>query len=65
MVNLFNRFHPERHYMRGPGPKWHKKRDGGTDRIGSVMDGHHGDKHLLTGLLLPAFAIQACLGVSL
>ena len=49
MINLFSRYHPERHYMRGPGPKWLKKRDGGIDRIGSVMDHHHGDKHQLTG----------------
>ena len=23
--DLFNPYHPERHYMRGPGPKWHAK----------------------------------------
>ena len=22
----FNPYHPELHYMRGPGPKWHAKR---------------------------------------
>jgi hypothetical protein len=22
------RYHPERHYMRGPGPKWHAKHGG-------------------------------------
>ena len=22
---LFDRYHPERHYMRGPGPKWREK----------------------------------------
>jgi len=22
---LFDSYHPERHYMRGPGPKWHAK----------------------------------------
>jgi hypothetical protein len=22
---LFDGYHPERHYMRGPGPKWHAK----------------------------------------
>jgi type VI protein secretion system component VasF len=22
---LRNSYHPERHYMRGPGPKWHEK----------------------------------------
>src|SRR5262245_2877230 len=43
MINLFDRYHPERHYMRGPGPKWLKKRDGGIDRIGAAMDHHHGN----------------------
>jgi hypothetical protein len=23
--DLFNEYRPERHYMRGPGPKWHAK----------------------------------------
>lgn len=23
--DLFNTYHPERHYMRGPGPKWREK----------------------------------------
>jgi len=22
---LLHRYHPERHYMRGPGPRWHAK----------------------------------------
>lgn len=24
---LFDSYHPERHYMRGPGPKWRAKHD--------------------------------------
>jgi hypothetical protein len=24
---LFGDYHPEMHYMRGPGPKWHEKHD--------------------------------------
>ena len=24
---LFDGYHPERHYMRGPGPAWHAKHD--------------------------------------
>jgi hypothetical protein len=24
---LFDRYQPELHYMRGPGPKWHAKHD--------------------------------------
>lgn len=23
--DLMHPYHPERHYMRGPGPKWHEK----------------------------------------
>lgn len=25
LSDLFVRYHPERHYMRGPGPKWREK----------------------------------------
>ncbi len=25
MKNLLDPYHPERHYMRGPGPKWREK----------------------------------------
>ena len=49
MTKPTRRYHPERHYMRGPGPKWLEKHGGGIDRIGPVMDEHHGDKHLLRG----------------
>jgi len=24
-IDLFGTYHPERHYMRGPGPKWRAK----------------------------------------
>lgn len=23
--SVFDHYHPERHYMRGPGPKWHQR----------------------------------------
>jgi len=26
LKDLFNPYHPEQHYMRGPGPKWREKR---------------------------------------
>ena len=29
MGKLFDHYHPERHYMRGPGPKWLEKQGGG------------------------------------
>jgi hypothetical protein len=32
---LFNHYQPERHYMRGPGPKWRQKHGG----RGSAEDG--------------------------
>ena len=25
LKRMFDRYHPERHYMRGPGPAWHAK----------------------------------------
>lgn len=28
---LRGRYRPERHYMRGPGPKWHARHAGGTE----------------------------------
>jgi hypothetical protein len=31
--DLFNPYHPERHYMRGPGPKWHAKHARVTQQI--------------------------------
>jgi hypothetical protein len=49
MFKPIKRYRPERHYMRGPGPKWLEKHGGGIDRINPVMDDRHGDKHLLTG----------------
>jgi hypothetical protein len=27
LSSLFDRYRPELHYMRGPGPKWHAKHD--------------------------------------
>lgn len=26
--DIFTSYHPELHYMRGPGPKWHEKHPG-------------------------------------
>jgi hypothetical protein len=28
--DLFDTYHPERYYMRGPGPKWHAKHAAAT-----------------------------------
>jgi hypothetical protein len=28
--DLFDTYHPELHYMRGPGPKWHAKHGAST-----------------------------------
>jgi hypothetical protein len=41
------RYRPERHYMRGPGPKWFETYGGGIDRVGPVTDSHRRDKYLL------------------
>ena len=32
----FDGYRPERHYMRGPGPKWRAKHGGAADRMGVV-----------------------------
>jgi hypothetical protein len=32
MKELFDRYRPELHYMRGPGPKWGEKHSGGAAR---------------------------------
>ena len=49
MIKLIKPYHPERHYMRGPGPKWLEKHNCGIERVGPVTDVHCGDKHSLTG----------------
>ena len=33
IVRLFNPYRPERHYMRGPGPKWREKHGLSTHSI--------------------------------
>ncbi len=53
MGELRNRYHPERHYMRGPGPRWHEKHDGLPARTAEPE--HHGT--MLTLWLVPAVAI--------
>jgi len=40
------RYRPERHYMRGPGPKWFETHGGGINRVGPVTDSHR-HKYLL------------------
>ena len=47
MIKLIKHYHPERHYMRGPGPKWFEKHSSGIDR---VTGDRHGGKHSLRGL---------------
>ena len=51
MIKPIKRYHPERHYMRGPGQKWLEKHSSGIDRIGPVTDDPRGDKHSLTGFV--------------
>ena len=51
MIKPIKRYHPERQYMRGPGPKWLEKHSDGIDRIGPVTNDHRGDKHSLAGFV--------------
>jgi len=47
MFKPIKRYRPERHYMRGPGPKWFETHGGGINRLGPVTDRHRHDKYLL------------------
>ena len=48
MIKPIKRYHPKRHYMRGPGPKWLEKHGVDVDRVDGVMDDSRTDKRLLT-----------------
>lgn len=37
MGSFRNTYHPERHYMRGPGPKWHAKHTSSLVAAASVQ----------------------------
>jgi hypothetical protein len=37
--DLFGAYHPERHYMRGPGPKWREKHAARTIALRPNTDG--------------------------
>ena len=48
MIKPIKRYRPERHFMRGPGPKWIEKY-GGIDQVDLVLDNHRSRKRVLTG----------------
>jgi hypothetical protein len=52
MFKPIKRYRPERHFMRGPGPKWLEKHGGKIDRVDAVIDDHHTDKHLFTSFFV-------------
>ena len=57
MGKLFDKYRPELHYMRGPGPKWHEKYGGVSPEAGNKLE-------LPSSLwLIPAAAV-ALLGVA-
>ncbi|HEX2447095.1 MAG TPA: hypothetical protein VHK26_02775 [Methyloceanibacter sp.] len=41
-----DRYRPELHYMRGPGPKWLEKHAGHSGAIVVPSEGHHGNARL-------------------
>jgi hypothetical protein len=51
MFKPIKRYRPERHYMRGPGPKWFETHGGEINRVGPVTDSHRHDKYLLASFL--------------
>ena len=59
MIKLIKRYHPERHYMRGAGPKSLEKHSRG---IGPVTDDRRGHKHSVTGFFLHFLRGMARLG---
>ncbi len=62
MFKPIKRYRPERHYMRGPGPKWLEKHGGGINRVGPVMDDHRCDKHPLASFFFQLARTVARLG---
>lgn len=46
--DLFDTYHPERHYMRGPGPKWRAKHGGSAVRVEG-----DGAPHIAAAVLAP------------
>ena len=62
MIRPSKRYHPERHYMRGPGPKWLEKHGGGVDRVDAVVDDRRPDKRLPTSFFFQLCTTLARLG---
>jgi len=62
MIRPIKRYHPERHYMRGPGPKWLEKHGGGVDRVDAVMNDCRPDKRLPASFFFQLCATVARLG---
>ena len=63
MIKLIKRYHPERYYMRGPGPKWIEKHCGGNEQIGPAIDDHRRHRQLLKDFfskLVNWFALTDC-----
>ena len=48
MFKPIKRYRPERHFMRGPGPKWLEKHGGEIDRTAAVIHDDHIGKPLLS-----------------
>jgi hypothetical protein len=46
MIKPVKRYRPERHYMRGPGPKWLEKHGGGIDQVDAISEGNGTDKRV-------------------
>jgi len=52
MIKPIKRYRPERHYMRGPGPKWLEKHGGETDRLNRITDDHCRGNHSLAAFIV-------------
>ena len=54
MTKPIKRYRPERHYMRGPGPKWLEKHGIGVDRVDAVMDSRRPHERLPANMIRTA-----------
>src|SRR3974390_1555204 len=62
MIRPIKRYHPERHYMRGPGPKWLDKHGCVVDQVDPIVDARRPDKRLPTSFFFQLPPTLARLG---
>ena len=62
MAMMFDPYRPERHYMRGPGPKWHERQDCARQVHGATASTANGmDKQAGPGKIIPHKYCPKCM----